>query len=434
MKDVVFGGPAKWNEIKEIMRGHGVDLGFITPLTREGGVAEHATLKAMLRSSRYSKVRKGAEVVNAIALSMFNGAEKLNRVVTWWASYNKHLTSIGAKGAAAKATTDMFRTQFDYSMGNMPQVLRGPVGALLLQFKSFFINELEFVAGLRGKEIAKFGLAMQTLGGLAIFTNIPGGDLVDKGKAMFFNSTFEEDLTMAAENGFMKWTAFGFPGLVGIDLHDYVGVGGFGELARGFLGPIGSDIKALKDYVRDVAADNAVGGFTRDETTDAFLRKILPSAIRRAETGFEIAKSGEVRDPYTRKLVYKPAARLREAITAGIGAPTIELQIQRSMDRVHNRVVDRWTRSRTALAKEAALAYLRGEPENAQEILRRAKASGFPISGQSFRYWVKELQRESGERRRRRTPPALRSREDMVEYWEANGALPIEVERGLARQ
>jgi hypothetical protein len=154
----------------------------------------------------------------------FNNAEQVNRIATAEGAYRQYLAEVANNPAAAllHAKDVTMRTQFDYGAHNIPLGLNNPVMSVLGQFKSFFINEMEFIAGLSEKEMVKMGAMAGFLGGFGSVLEIPGVDLVNMGSNMLFDKRMDEALKLgvleAEKDGesdpVARLMAFGAPGLI----------------------------------------------------------------------------------------------------------------------------------------------------------------------------------------------------------------------------
>ncbi len=422
-------GPKAMAERMALLRAAGVrEVDMFVPLTAEGNLQTFATIRSAIKEKKFG------DAIYRTALFTFNGAERVNRLVTAWGSYSKAISegkSVQAAGAIANA--DVLRTQFNYRLSNMPEILRGPAGATLFQFKSFIINEIEFMASLNSREFARFGAGLWATGGAALLLNTPGVDIVDEASGLFFDKKMSEALKLApGENKLGRGIVFGLPGLlgkVGADLSDYVGVGSVKDVSRGLFGPAVNDLKVVGDFFRDASIDMTAGGRIRNETKQRFTQRLMPSAIRRAIRAQDIMNTGEVRDPYKGKLIYRPEERFRTAAQTFIGAPPIRLAQERAMDQVASRVRDRFIRTHSEFAKEAAQAILDKKPGLVAEIKADAIRAGIILENRAIKYQVGELQRTAQERRLRRTP--AQRREIIQDAYESIGRAPQGIEPRL---
>lgn len=411
--------PAAYRRAHDTLSRAGLHLGHLMPFSNEGEM-----VKAFGSPAAALKERRYVEAMHRMAMFLFNGAEKTNRLVTAWGAFKKGMAELGdEKLAAGYAQEVLERAQFNYRLSNTPDLLRSPVGSVLLQFKSFVINEIDFIASLNAKEATRFGAAVWSLGGLALFMNMPGTDVVNAASTMFFDRKIDEAAALAAKAPAEKAFFFGLPGLVNIDMSDYVGVGAVNEITNGVLGPGPSDAKNLYTFIKDSAIDIKANGFVSTGTASAFVQQSAPAAIRRAMRGYDIFSTGEVRNPYSGKLVYKPENRLRAGIQQAIGFPELEMSRQRAADAITTRVRDSYIKGRTTFAKEAAQAIREGNSAEAQRVMQEAGASGFELDQRTVRYWVKEMGKTAADRRLTRTPQALR--QEYADLFEATGTLEL---------
>jgi hypothetical protein len=410
--------PNKYRSRVATMLKNGVEgIEHFVPLTSEGQPLLNIGIKSKLKQKKYK------DVLFQSSLYVFNSAEKINRVVTAWGAYQRGLAEgLGVRAAADAASQAVARTQFNYVLSDMPQILRSPLGSVLGQFKSFVIKELEFVSSLNAAEARRFGAAIWATGGAGLLINTPGPDLIDEASGLFFDKKFSESLKLSQfqESALGRSVVFGLPGLIfGVDVSDYVGVGSVRDITRGLFGPAVNDLKAFSQFVVEGSKDIAQGKPVSQDVSRTFVQRAVPSAIRRAMRAQDILATGEVRNPYSRKLIYRPQDRAQEARRTLIGFPSIELQQERAMDQIASRTVERFKRNRSEAAKEIALEVIDGK--DVSGLIRDANAAGYGIDQQTIRRTIKELQRTAAERRRRRTPRALRPSLD--DLYETTGSI-----------
>src|SRR3990172_1625124 len=125
-------------------------------------------------------VGKAMQGGSQVLLYLFNKSEKFNREVAWLAGYMKAQSqfpkaSFNALNKAGRSLVD--RTQFIFASPGRPAFYHQPLGALAGQFKLFGINRLRFIAGLKGKERARFALALALHGGMK---GVPGTQAIVK--------------------------------------------------------------------------------------------------------------------------------------------------------------------------------------------------------------------------------------------------------------
>lgn len=409
----------------------GVDLQLYLPLTEAGtGTLRDRSSKALLKEAAVlplgkEKLARYGGVVNNLALAAFNKSEEINKVVTGWGAYKKALSEGRDKtAAAAYAKQIVEKTQFDYSLANTPEALRGPIRSVLFQFKNYLINEIEFVASLRGKELVRFLGALQALGGLSVMFNLPGTELVDMASASFFDREISEAVKVGAGDDWAgRFVAFGGPGPAGIDLSDNIGIGAVREVTKGFFGPAKDDAVALFEFGRDATADLAAFGRVSDSTKNRTLQRVMPSAMRRLSRAHDVVATGDVRNPYTGKLVYRPEDRYATAAQMAIGFSPIEVTQEREADQIVKRARERYIRGRLGFANEAAMAALRGDAATVHRTLAEAKRHGYQIDERTLQARMKELSKDAKERRARMTPVQLR--EHYSALFETTGTVDL---------
>lgn len=426
--------PKKRQEILKFFADQGIDFGVHTPLTKEGEVASgESVIKEIKAAIARAKLGERGKSVRSLVTAFenawmfsFNSAERLNRLATAWGAYQKALHELGMSDRAALtyAQEVVEKTQFNYRVSNIPTLLQGPIGALLGQFKSYFINEMELIASVDNRTRLKMLAAFQAAGGLSSLLALPVVDLVDAASRFMFDNKLSEALrigTAQAEaegedmGGLLRFVSFGAPGLLGVDVTDYIGPGGLSELMRGWAGPSLSDLETLRSFFANVLRDVKTTGKVTPGTWNEFFQRALPSQIRRIERGLEIIESGEVRNPYSRKLIYRPDDRIRVGLLQMLGAPDLEASIERTLDEVVDRTVAEYRAARESYARQAALALIEGNTAEASEILQEARSAGIVLTARDMRRWVRNMQMPASERRLRRTPVDLR--DDLLEFY-----------------
>lgn len=423
-----IGGLANYSKAVRELVTNGVDLGIYMPFTAENAGRSGTAFDSI---SAAFKERRFLQAAERISLYTFNGVEKVNRLVVAWGAYQRALDEGMERKAAGRVAQEvMERTQFNYRISNMPELLRGPIGGMLLQFKSFIANEIDFIASMSPKEAMRFGQAVVMTGGLAAFFNMPGTDVLNMASLGWGHEKLTDKLALAPsrssndiEAAAWRTVAFGLPGLLHVNMADHLGIGNTADITQGILGPGARDMlafgKLIKDGAVDIAATSGRGGIS-DETRNTFMTAVLPSAGRRLLRGMEIARTGEVRSAFTGKLLYQPEKRLREATLTAIGAPTSEYTEQV----VANEIVERsrlgFSRAHTAFGKEIGLAIVHGDHQGYIQAISDANAAGHVFTADDVHGWVKEMRMTSAERRKRRTPTALRA--DLSDLFSLTGS------------
>jgi len=423
------------------------EMGSHATLMAEGATraAEKVTPEIAHAVKRWAAGKYGAGTKAAVQAARnlwmfpFNEAERFNRFVTAEGAYARAIAKGVDEDAAIQEALQLVReTQFDYSVANMPIVLSGPVGAVLGQFKSFFINEAEFIAGLSEKELMGFATAMVAMGGASSVFNLPGVDMVNRLSHFAFDKNIDEALKIglqdAEEEGeagkVLRSLTYGAPGLLDIDMSNYIGPGGIYELTRGLFGPSISDISDFAKFIYQGAQDWQGTGTVQQPTITNFMLQIMPSQLRRAELGVGlvsglpglmqgkgfsssaagILQTGEVRNSNSGKLIYRPEERVRTAWQQFIGAPTTRMSYERAADNVVHRSIEVYTQARAGYRKQLALALIRGNQEEAAQIRQEALRANHVFSPGDLQQAIKDFSAPASVRRQQNTPKALRER------------------------
>lgn len=423
-----LGGLVSPSKTLKELEGAGVDMGIFMPFTEANlgrGDTVFDTFAGAMKERRY------VQAAERIALAAFNSSERFNRLVVAWGAYQKALDDgLVGKAAGRVAQEVMERTQFNYRTSNMPELLRGPVGGLLLQFKSFLVNEIDFIASLSPKEAARFGQGIAMTGGLAAVFNMPGPDMLNLASLGWSQEKLSEKLATAPgaaaargeniEAAAWRTVAFGLPGTLHVNLSDHIGLGTTAEITSGIFGPAVKDMLAFAKFVKDGALDVASSGRVSDDTKRALSVAVMPSALRRLKRGVEIASTGDVRATYTSKLLYRPEARMREAMLTAFGAPTVQQTEQLAANEIVERMRLGYTRARSSFGRRVGLAVIDGDTQAFQQALADASAAGHAFSSQDVNGWVREMRKPAAQRRRERTPRPLRS--EMQELYNLTGS------------
>lgn len=79
--------------------------------------------------------------------------------------YAKDKLGMEDKSAVQYAGRALRFQNFSYNISALPKLMRSPTGRLVTQFKTYMVKELEFISGLRGKEIMRYmGMQMALAG------------------------------------------------------------------------------------------------------------------------------------------------------------------------------------------------------------------------------------------------------------------------------
>jgi hypothetical protein len=432
-------------EIMGFFARENIDLGIHTGLGKDGRLIGSEKIKDSIKDAiRRRKIGENTKAAHAMMeaaenlwMISFNGAERMNRFVAAWGAYQKGIApqargglGMSKESALRYAQEVVEKTQFNYRPSNIPQIMQGPIGGLMLQFKTFFINEIELLALADNRTRLRMLAGFQAVGGAGTLLTIPGLDLVDHASALFFDVKLSEALKIGAERareadatvgGLTQFAAFGLPGMFavgegGLDMSRGVGLGGFMEITEGWAGPTGSDIGTLFNFSKAALADiSGPRGRVHEETAATALRQLVPSQVRRIMNAYDIISTGEVRSPYTGKLVYRPEDRMRSAIAAAVGTPEVERTTAMAHDQFVNRQITAYRSARDSYRKQIALALLQGRTGEAEELRQRALTAGIVFTEQDLRRAIESFSQTAAERRAQRAPVDIR--EDMREFY-----------------
>ena len=436
MKMITDGKTRK--EFLELVRNEKLDLGFHDSLISENASLVSDQILPFVRSAAARrKLGNNAAAFKAMQeagenmwMYMFNGAERINRGATAYGAYRKELAALSRGGkaltpddhkkAVRKAVDVVNRTQFSYNSDNIPMIMQGPVGSVLFQFKSFFVNQMEFMAGLNAQERARFVGMMGALGGFSSMLDIPGVDVADHLSSLVFDAKISEASRIAEQDFFdkeqsshvarsvMRFGMYGAPGLGGIDVSKYIGPGSVMDMTRGFLGPTVSDAKDFLEFGAEAIRDVNVTGNIRAETLEKLALRVGPSQVRRAVNGRRIVDTGQIRSSYTGKLLYEPEKRYFEGVLAAVGASTVRTETARALDDYVERQAQDYRGVRSSFRKEIALSLIGGNQNHAAELQERARTNGIVFTPGDLKRAVDDFSKDARQRRLERTPAAVR--------------------------
>lgn len=272
-------------------------------------------------------------------------AEQFNRRSTFIAAY-RMANEQGMADPAKFAERAVLETQFVYSKANKPKWARGAIGGTLFTFKTYSVSYLELMhrmwnqGGPEGKRAVGWAVAMLLLmggaGGLPFMED--ADDLIDgAGQLMGYNISTKQ------------WRKQALRDTVGKELADFVenGVSGLpgapidvsGRLGMGNLLPGTGLLLSKQSRERDLlevvgpAGDLVARSFTgarkllTGDVGGAAL-EVLPTAVRNAVKGTDMATSGIYKDTKGYKVI---DTTLDEAIAKAIGfQPRSVAEVQES--------------------------------------------------------------------------------------------------------
>lgn len=321
------GDPNKyWDIIEELNIPHQASK------IEEAGVGAH--LRAHLPRTAKEVPGYTVEALTSLGLIPFRTAEQANRSVAALGAYER---AIDAKKSHVEALNEargvVTRTQFQYGPADSPAVLRAAWGRVPFQFKTFMVKEMEFILGLKGKEVPRFAAALMATTGVA---GIPAIGVLDASlealgididgmsllEYLRVDDPADERSSLLAP--LKRAISGGIPALLGVDIVRNVGFQEFFSPAilemRSLLGPTGNDVKNFSAFIGEELRAR-VGPLLEGDikTTEEFLRgqpsrqrgeaarafasQLSPIGRRAWSLLSELSKGGEIRDPRTGKRI-----------------------------------------------------------------------------------------------------------------------------------
>jgi hypothetical protein len=346
-------------------------------------------------------------------LYMFNKIETVNRSIAGLAGYNRAIKQ-GLTHEEAILAGRQFSNEvnFIYSIEDLPLLLSGPAGQTLGQFKPFLVNELHFIAGLRGAEIPRFIVNLTTAGGIGALASLPGLNLAD---------VLAGDIVGERPSEFVKRkaprAARGVLGLLGFDAEQSLALNSI-MAGRTFAGgadnsavseiidlSLGPGAKDLITLLTDVAPSLVQTGVAktvgappnaplslRDKAR--VWRQLMPTQARRVTDAYRIARDGVVRQPTTGREIFTPPNVGRETALTLLGFRSVE---RSEADR------ERFTLGRIARQRATTRATFVRRILDAQEVGDHAKARRLRLEAREAGYIVTGDMLKSGRRERAKT-------------------------------
>ena len=367
-----------------------------------------------------------------VSMLPFESVERLNRAIAFLGAYARAEAGGASPAAAAEAGREVLRrTQFHQGSANRPELLRHQLLRLPLQFKNFMLQQIGFVMGLRGAEIARF-LPMVVL--VAGMLGLPGLQLLDWLLEALFGvsaiGTLREQVILAGAGGTLAGTAAdvlarGLPALLGVDISSRVGLGaGFlPDSGSDLTGPAAGTVKAL----REVAANNG-------ELVD-YLTALGPfgnplKALEAAANGASITSSrfwsgeafreGETRLTNPRKrnqTEYHPTTG--ELVRYGAGFRPLRAALEADQRQIQAREQEQRQARESRVLADAIQARWDGHADRIPEILAAARRDGIAISARRLRQAIEDAEKTRSRRDLERAPraqrPAIFERQQAIE-------------------
>lgn len=261
--------------------------------------------------------------------SIYSLTEQFNRGSTFLAAYRiaKQNNIPSAYDFASKAVAG---TQFTYNRANRMEASRGPIGSVILTFKSFNISYLELAKRLYTNDKKAFAVLMLTLFAMAGAQGLPfaedAEDLIDTiGQWMGYGTNskkkvrqFAQDLLGKDISNFMLYGTSAIPG-VPIDISNRMGMHNIipgtamlktsePDKTRDILDILGPAATLFQNVGK------ATQGFATGQPSAAKL--LLPLSFQNIAKGTEMLETGQYKDQSGRKVMDVDAM---DAMFKGIG-------------------------------------------------------------------------------------------------------------------
>ncbi len=366
-----------------------------------GGLGGKDTLAAPEFLAGRSNIRNIINKIDAMSMWMFNESEKLTRGLSLIAfrrqaegmakrlvnsepnTYTeKTLAEIAQKLGKSLSHPDvldeyalkmMKQTNFTFDISDLPELMRNPVAKPFLQFKTFFVKQMEFMLGLEYKQDrAAFFKTLGVLTSLGGLMALPGINEIDKLSQIAFG--FSPKLWI--ENTLGEIPAAGIPATMGIDLSQRVGFGDLTSLMD--LGNVGGlypakVYKALKAY--------------SEGRVDEAKEIMKPGFLKALTDAYQIATTGVLTDPFQPGTEYEITNPV-QAVAASIGFPTLEEERLRRLKQGALAFEANIRQERANAYRSAYDAYRNGDYADMSDILQTAG-----IKPTEWKQWLKKAQK-----------------------------------------
>jgi hypothetical protein len=330
-------------------------------LSVKGSLEKTLERHNILTSPEGSLARKAVRVVEPLAV--FQAPEVPVRKLTVAANYlmakDSGLSEAAARDAAIKAN---WFQQFTYDMASLPEIMRGPTGRLITQFKPYMLKELEFISTLRGPEVARYIGMQLALGG-------PRGLVIIAKSLPILGAMGVMDEVEEWMNKELPRVSRGIGGALGVDI-SAAATFQFPATVKDWLGPVLSDLVAFhKNIVTPLLEGKGIDG--SDLMKEA--GTVFP-ITRYYRNLFEqvIDKDGWVKDERGRRLWHIDNT---EAFVAKnvMGAEPIELNRIRTAERILQTRKMRITDQKTSMIDDILDTIAKGKPLDAAMIEKMGK-------------------------------------------------------------
>lgn len=387
-----------WRGVRDLMAGSAESLDVLDQI---GVRFQHP--KNMV--GEFLPIGKSRGITGA-AMWMFNKSESINRGIAALARYaEQRAAGLSKEGAIASAADFVRETHFDYSMVDVPTVMRNPIGRTFLQFKTYGLNEIFFA-----EDILRWGTPRQkltflfylwVLGGLSL---LMGGGALNwlAGKTGLLHDKAGHEVTPwdklwdslgdVSAQPLLAGVKYGLLGVFGIDISQRLSFADQRDFTTSIPGVRLSQLVQL------------LGSNTRTER-EAAARQLAPAAVARLLQAYEMAVQGRQRDSYGNTVNAAPSTF--DIASKALGFRTTTESERSDRVRREKAIVAEVRATRTSYLDRAADAMRHSDSAGLTAVLNDAAAKGAYFTMSQIRQHM-ENQDSDLRRRVRATPKSER--------------------------
>ena len=311
-----------------------------------------------------------------------------------WAEAIKAARVDGTHDAAVIAGRKLSdRTQFVYSVEDLPALLAGPAGQVLGQFKPFLVNELQFISELRGAEIARFLTSLTAMGGVGALMSLPflniGDVLVGEVTGERVSERIKRKLPRIGRGIF---GALGFDAEQSLALNSIMAGRGFAGQENIFseiidlgLGPGAKDIISAMTFLAAGIERAATGRPGLDKRQRVRLsRQLMPVLLRRSLDAWKISQDKVVVQPTTGRPIFTPSNANKEAVLTLAGFRSTERAEREREVSTARRIGVQQAELRRGFIDRILAAMEKGDRDEAAQLRQEARRRGLAITNDAI--------------------------------------------------
>jgi hypothetical protein len=367
--------------------------------------------------------------------ALFSVAESYNRRVAFIAAYNIAKEN-GETNLFKIAERAVIKTQFVYNKTARSNLARGTVGSMLMTFKTFSTNYIEFLIELPTRERT---IALAVLITMAGLSGLPGADDIDDildtlGQSLGYNTNSKEwknevitnmisyivndrSTGKSIANYIMNGVSAGLP----MDISSRLSVGNLipgsavfkrSEIDKSydvmeFIGPVGSLASRVKNAAMAVGSRGSIEG-----KIYAAGKAILPKALQDISQAIDMEQTGKYRNFKGANVVDVSTG---DALVKALGFQPTKVSEPRKAERLFNQNVQMAKVTEDDIAALWAIGIVEKNKDKIREAKqmlvdwnKRNPDTPILIKTRQLVRRVRELKRTSAERLLKATPKELR--------------------------